>query len=97
MQRKGRTVKTATIPSLRVDPVLRKAAEGVLSEGETLSGFVEQSIRESVERREVQRAFLTRGLAVRADVKRTGKTIPADQVIVKLEDMLSKAKGKHGP
>ena len=32
-------MKTATFPSLRVEPELREAAESVLEEGETLSGF----------------------------------------------------------
>ncbi len=57
-------MKTATFPSLRVDPDLRQAAEVVLQDGESLSSFVEQSIRESVERRQAQREFIARGLAV---------------------------------
>ncbi len=38
-------MKSATLPSLRVDPALREAAEAVLEEGETLSSFVEQAVR----------------------------------------------------
>jgi len=34
------TVKTSTLPSLRVEPELREAAEQVLQEGESLSAFV---------------------------------------------------------
>lgn len=34
-------MKSASLPSLRVDPALREAAEAVLQEGETLSSFVE--------------------------------------------------------
>jgi hypothetical protein len=48
-------MKTATIPSLRVSPALRKSAEGVLQEGETLSAFVEQAIKARVEHRQAQR------------------------------------------
>ncbi len=33
-------MKTASLPSLRVDPALRKADEAVLHEGETFSSFV---------------------------------------------------------
>jgi len=44
-------MKTATFPSLRVDPELREAAESVLQDGETLSGFIEASVRETIERR----------------------------------------------
>jgi len=43
-------MKTSTFPSLRVDPELRQAAEDVLKEGESLSSFVEQSIRDSIQR-----------------------------------------------
>jgi hypothetical protein len=49
--RKKLRMTTATIPSLRVEPELRTAAEDVLEEGETLSGFVEQSIRDGIQRR----------------------------------------------
>ena len=38
-------MKTATLPSLRVDPALREAAEAVLQEGETLSSFGGPSVR----------------------------------------------------
>lgn len=44
-------MKTSTIPSLRVDPELRAAAESVLEGGETLSSFVEHSLRVKIERR----------------------------------------------
>jgi hypothetical protein len=53
-------MKTATIPSLRVDPALRDAAEKVLQNGETLSGFVEQSIRAQIALRQTQQEFAAR-------------------------------------
>jgi len=34
-----------------VDPELREAAESVLQEGETLSGLIETSVREAIDRR----------------------------------------------
>ena len=40
-------MKTTTIPSLRVSPNLRKQAEFVLEEGETLSGFVLDAVTRS--------------------------------------------------
>ena len=55
-------MKTATLPSLRVDPELREAAESVLQEGETLSGFIEASVRETIERRRTRAEFIARGL-----------------------------------
>ena len=44
-------MKSATLPSLRVEPRLRDAAESVLLEGETLSSLLETSVRETIERR----------------------------------------------
>ena len=47
-------MKTTTIPSIRVEPDFRAEVEAVLAEGETLSQFVEASVRASVERRRMQ-------------------------------------------
>lgn len=85
-------MKTATIPSLRVDPELRTAAEDVLEEGETLSSFVEQSIRDGVQRRKAQREFIARGLKSRNAARRTQDYVPADKVLGRLEGLLQKAK-----
>jgi hypothetical protein len=85
-------MRTATIPSLRVDPGLRTAAEDVLQEGETLSSFVEQSLRDVVQRRQAQREFIARGLKSRNAVKRNQDDVPADNVLAHLEGMLQKAK-----
>lgn len=85
-------MKTATIPSLRVDPELRTAAEDVLEEGETLSSFVEQSIRDGVQRRQAQREFLARGIKSRNVARRTGDYVPASKVLSRLEGLLEKAK-----
>ncbi len=86
-------MKTATFPSLRVTPELRQAAEQILQEGETLSSFVEQSIRESIGRRKIQQEFIARGLRSRDDARQTGKYASADAVIGRLEQMLATAKG----
>lgn len=85
-------MKTATIPSLRVDPELRRAAEGLLRDGESLSGFVEQSLREGIERRRLQDEFIARGLQARDHAQQTGLYVSSDAVLNRLESMLSKAK-----
>ncbi len=85
-------MKTATIPSLRVDPELRTAAEDVLEEGESLSSFVEQSIRDGVERRQAQREFIARGLKSRDAAKRNQDYVPGDKVLARLDSMLQRAK-----
>jgi predicted transcriptional regulator len=91
MQR-GYSMKTATIPSLRVDPDLRRAVEEVLADGETLSGFVEQSLREGVQRRRLQSEFIARGLRARDNAHQSGHHVSSEAVIDRLETMLSKAR-----
>lgn len=87
-------MKTSSFPSLRVDPELRRAAESVLKEGESLSSFVEHSIRMNIERRRLQQEFIARGLASRAEAKRTGKYYSAVEVLDELGGMLDKAEAK---
>lgn len=85
-------MKTAIIPSLQIDQELRQAAEDNLADGETLAGFIEQSIREAVERRRHQREFIARGLASREDARSSGNYSSADNVIAKLDAKLASAK-----
>ncbi|MDP1645751.1 MAG: YlcI/YnfO family protein [Thiobacillus sp.] len=84
-------MKTATIPSLRVAPELRAAAESVLQEGESLSSFVEHSIRLSIERRRTQSEFIARGLASRDDAKRSDEYFSSDGIHTELDRMLTTA------
>lgn len=87
-------MKTATLPSLRVEPELRKSAEAVLKKGESLSSFMEQSLRDEVNRRRVQAEFIARGLAARAEAKRTGVYYTVDEVMGSLRQILKDAKKK---
>ncbi|HRN60994.1 MAG TPA: YlcI/YnfO family protein [Gammaproteobacteria bacterium] len=90
-------MKTASLPSLRVDPALREAAESVLQEGETLSSFVEQSVRAQVQLRQQQEAFIARGLASRGRARKNGRYVAADAVVSGLESRLRTAMAKAGP
>ncbi|MHB1528967.1 MAG: YlcI/YnfO family protein [Acidiferrobacteraceae bacterium] len=85
-------MKTTTIPPLRVSPALRKQAEAVLEQGETLSGFVLESLNRNIEYRKARQEFLARGLASAAIAKKSGKYVPADRVIGKLARKLAKVK-----
>lgn len=85
-------MKSATLPSLRVDPELREAAESVLQEGETLSGFIEASVRETIQRRRVRAEFIARGLAARDEARRADAYIDADVVHAELVEKLEQAR-----
>jgi len=87
-------MKTATIPSVRVEPEFRAEVEAVLGEGESLSEFVEASIRASVERRRVQAEFVARGLRAREQARRTGEFVDADAVVDALQRKLYAARAK---
>lgn len=86
------TMKTATLPPLRVDPALRKAVEDVLQGDETLSQFVEKAIRSQVELRQAQAEFIARGLTSRDKAKQTGIYVSAKEVSQRLHKALDQAK-----
>lgn len=85
-------MKTATLPPLRVAPELRQAAEAVLQDGESLSSFMEQTLRNEIRRRKAQAEFIARGLAAREDAKRTGVYYSAEESLAALDAILAKRK-----
>lgn len=87
-------MKTAAIPAVRVPPELRQAAEELLAEGETLSGFVEDAVRRNVEYRRAQTEFIARGLASRDAARASGRYVKAATVLGKLERRLKSARKK---
>jgi len=54
-------MKTDTVPPLRVSTRLRREAESVLREGETLSAFMLASLTRGIESRKAETAFIERG------------------------------------
>lgn len=86
------SMKTATLPPVRVAPDFRLELEGVLEQGETLSQFVESAVRSVVEKRKHQAEFVRRGLAAIEDTQRRGDGVPAEQVLARLEAQLKAAR-----
>ena len=89
-------MKTASLPSLRVEPELREKAESVLREGETLSAFLEQAVRDTIRTRQIRQEFLNRGLAARDEARERGDYFTADDVLADLGTMLADAKARAG-
>ena len=85
-------MKTATLPSIRVEPEFRSAVESVLHVSESLTEFVENSVRETVMRRRNQAEFVARGLQSLEVARRTGEYVDADVVLDKLRGKLAAAK-----
>ena len=88
-------MKTATIPSIRVEPELRAEVESLLAEGETVSEFVEASVRATVLRRRHQAEFIARGLRSLEDARRTGDYVDADVVVEGLQRKLDAARARQ--
>ena len=92
----GVPMKSSTFPSVRVDPELRQAAEKVLRDGETLSGFIEQSIRQQVQHRNLQQEFIERGLRSGESARSSGEYYTAKQVLAELDEVLTTVHNKQG-
>jgi len=90
-------MKTTTIPPLRVSPALRREAEAVLAEGETLSAFMLEALQKNITQRRDQKAFIARGLASAAKARRTGRYVNAETVLQDLSTRLARAKSKAIP
>ena len=86
------SMKTATIPPIRVAPEFRLEVEGVLMRGESLSEFVESAVRQTVLTRKNQTEFLRRGIAAIEETKRAGGGTPAQVVVAQLEAKLATAR-----
>jgi len=88
-------MKTKTLPPLRVSPGLRREAEAVLADGETLSAFILDSVARNVEARRARQAFVERGVASAERARKTGRYVSADSVVRKLSRRLAVARSKR--
>jgi hypothetical protein len=89
-------MKSAVIPQVSVEPELRAEIEAVLQPGETLSEFVEASVRSAVEFRRVQMSFHERGQATWEHFQSTGVSMSADEVLTKLQAKLDAKRKQLG-
>lgn len=89
-------MKSAVIPQIRVEPELRAELESVLGPGETLSGFVEASVRNAIAFRRVQSAFHARAQAASDAYHRTGVSVSVDAVLERLQSKLDARRKKLG-
>jgi hypothetical protein len=83
-------MKTSMLPPVRVSEDLRNAVESVLTDGETLSSFIQESVERTVEHRRIQAAFHARGEAALEHYKRTGISHSADEVLAGLQAKLDR-------
>jgi Arc/MetJ-type ribon-helix-helix transcriptional regulator len=89
-------MKSAVIPQVRVEPELRAELESVLREGESLSEFVEASVRNAVAFRRVQTRFHERGQAAWEHYQSTGESVSTEEVLGKLQAKLDAKRKQLG-
>jgi hypothetical protein len=87
-------MKTATFPPVRVTPELREAAERVLRPDETLSRFVEESLRSQIAYRVAEEDFIARGLKAAEEARQTGTYHSAESVLAEMKQRLESARSK---
>jgi len=94
-------MKSAVLPQVRVEPQLRADLEAVLREGETLSDFLEVTVRQAVDYRRMQAEFDARADAAWSRFQQTGAGTPAQELVtemrVQLQARRRKLQGKHRP
>jgi hypothetical protein len=83
-------MKSSSLPPVRVDAELRAAAESVLARGETLSEFIEDSVRRRVEFRRAQAEFHARADASAEHYRKTGESYSVEEVLAHLQAKLDK-------
>lgn len=89
-------MKSAVIPQIRVEPELRAELESVLRQGETLTDFVEATVRSAIAFRRVQTAFHARAHAASEEYHRSGVSVPVETVLKKLQSKLDAKRKKLG-
>jgi hypothetical protein len=82
-------MKSATLPAVRVQAETRALAESLLSEGESLSMFIEDSLKKQIAFRQSERDFLARGMASAAKAKLLGGYISAEESLSRLRALQS--------
>jgi predicted transcriptional regulator len=85
-------LENSTIPPIRVAPAFRGEIESVLEQGESLSEFVENAVRQSVLKRQNQTEFVRRGMAAIEETQRLVNGIAADDVLAQLDAKLAAAR-----
>ena len=85
-------MKTSSLPCVRVEPELRASVESVLNANESISEFVENSVRQAVTLRRAQSEFLARGITSLDNARRTGGYVGSGTLLEKMTYQLGLAK-----
>lgn len=89
-------MKSAVIPQIRIEPELRAKLESVLRQGETLTEFVEVTVRNAIAFRRVQTTFHARAQAASDAYHQSGVSVPVEAVLKRLQSKLDAKRKKLG-
>lgn len=84
-------MKTANLPPVRITPALREELDEVLREGESLSAFVNDAVRQHIAQRQADQTLVARAWAAHAQLKAGGKFETPESLMKELRARHAKA------
>ena len=87
-------MKSAVLPSVRVERALRNDAESVLDEGETLSDFIATCVRGGVAWRRAQDAFVARARNAIDRSDRESHGISPEDLLSRMDERLNASRSR---
>jgi hypothetical protein len=88
-------MRTATLPAVRVSPDTRSLIESVLREGETLSTFIEETVKKHAAWRKEDEAFHARAALASKRLAEGGKFFTPEESIARLRAQVRRAREKQ--
>ena len=88
-------MKTATLPAVRVAPEVRELVESVLKKGESLSTFIEETVKKHAQWRKEDEAFYARAAKASQALHEGGKFYTAEESIARLRAQVQRARDKQ--
>ena len=88
------TMKTSTLPAIRVKPALREAAERALRPNETLSKLMETALENTIAQRAADDEFVARALRSSQSARDSNQYIPVSAALGKLDELMAAAQKK---
>ena len=85
-------MRSATFPAVRTTPENRALVESVLRPGETLSTFIEETLRQKAQWRKEDEAFYARAITAAKRVDAGENTYTHEEVMTRLRSMNQKKK-----
>lgn len=88
-------MKTATLPAVRVAPQVRELIESVLLEGESLSTFIEETVKKHAQWRKEDEVLYARAAKASQNLRDGGKFFTAEESIARLRAQVRRARDRQ--